>query len=286
MTELYYNASNLIVSNGFVRNPSRYYLEEYFSKRPALNAELNSPFSNANATDLDGVTTIRIAEKVANKDFEVLGVNMTTALVTFPDDENSCGINLKTGTSVNDQAILLPHLVTNQTAWSGCKWNTSKEVEWDCAIKTSDNIVNICIWAGLKLTNTPTIATNDDQAYFIFATDNNDNLATLTTNANLHFVYSKADKDYITDLGLKVEVSTLYRLKIKMDSSNKVSIFVNEAQYGVFNTHARAGDTVADTTQKSQELTSVNLIPYIGVQTLTGAAKNIDVCYEKISRVL
>ena len=285
MTELYYNASNLIVSNGFVRNPSRYYLEEYFSKRPAKKEMLNTRFTNADATDINGVTNIRKAEKVANKDFEVLGANMTTELVTFPDDENSCGINLKTGTSDNDQAILLPHLVTNQTAWSGCKWHTSKEVEWDCAIKTSDNIDDICIWAGLKLTNTPTIATNNDQAYFIFATDNG--LGTLTTYANLHFVYSKADKDYITDLGLKVEVSKLYRLKIKMDSSRKVSIFVNEAQYGVFNTHTGAGDTVADTTQKSLELTSVNLIPYIGVQTLKNSvAKNIDVCYEKISRVL
>jgi hypothetical protein len=284
MTELYYNASNLIVSNGFVRNPSRYYLEEYFSKRPAINAVLNTAFTNADATNTGGVTNIRIAEKVANTDFEVFGTNMTTALVTFPNDANSCGINLQTGTSDNDHAILFPHLDTNQTAWSGCKWNTSKEVEWDCAIKTSNNIANICIWAGLKLTNTATIATDAEQAYFIFATD--DDLGTLTTNANLHFVYSKGGKDYITDLGLKVEVSTLYRFKIKMDSSRKVSIFVNEAQYGVFNTHTRAGDTVSDTTQKSLELTSGNLIPYIGVQALEGAAKNIDVCYEKISRVL
>lgn len=285
MTELYYNASNLIVSNGFVRNPSRYYLEEYFSKRPALNAVLNTAFSNADATNTAGVTNIRIAEKVANTDFEVIGANMTTALVTFPNDVGSCGINLQTGTTDNNQAILLPHLNTNQTAWSGCKWNTTKEVEWDCAIKTSDNIANICIWAGLKLTNTATIATDDDKAYFIFATDND--LGTLTTNANLHFVYSKEGKDYITDLGLKVEVSTLYRFKIKMDGSRKVSIFVNEAQYGVFNTDNRAGDTVSDPTQKSIALTSTNLIPYIGVQTLIqGTAKNIDVCYEKISRVL
>lgn len=284
MTELYYNASNLIVSNGFVRNPSRYYLEEYFSKRPALNAVLNTAFTNSDATNTAGVTNIRITEKVANKDFEVLGTNMTTALVTFPNDENSCGININTAGADNDQAILLPHLDTNQTAWSGCKWNTSKEVEWDCAIKTSDNISDICVWAGLKLTNTATIATDAHQAYFIYAT--NDDLGTLTTNGNLHFVYSVGGNDYITDLGLAVAVSTIYRLKIKMDSSRKVSIFVNEAQYGVFNTANRNGDTVSDTTQKSLALTSGNLIPYIGVQALAASAKNIDVCYEKISRVL
>ena len=37
MSEAFYNAKNLTVSNGFVRNPNRYYLEEYFDHLPTVN---------------------------------------------------------------------------------------------------------------------------------------------------------------------------------------------------------------------------------------------------------
>ena len=36
MSELFYNARNLVVSNGFIRNPERYYLEEFFNQLPSL----------------------------------------------------------------------------------------------------------------------------------------------------------------------------------------------------------------------------------------------------------
>ena len=43
MSEIYYNASNFVVENGFIRNPKRYYLEEYFLQKPSINADLAPP---------------------------------------------------------------------------------------------------------------------------------------------------------------------------------------------------------------------------------------------------
>ena len=36
MSKTFYNAKNLTIGNGFVRNPDRYYLEEYFQKLPQV----------------------------------------------------------------------------------------------------------------------------------------------------------------------------------------------------------------------------------------------------------
>ena len=156
MSETFYDASNLSISNGFGRNRDRYYLEEYFKQRPALNA------------DIDQAYTVEVA-RAANRDFEVAGDNMTTALCTF--SSTVAGITLTTAGADNDQAIVLPHLDTNQSAWTGVKWGTENQVEWECAIRTGDSIALTSFWAGLKDSNTGVYATDDNQAYFLYAAD-------------------------------------------------------------------------------------------------------------------
>lgn len=273
MSEVFYNAKNLTVSNGFVRNPDRYYLEEYFKRRPALNTQL--------ATSEDAANTI--IHNVANKDFEILGTNASKDDVTFSTTE--AGIQLQTDGADNDQVIVLPHLDQDQTAWNGIKWGTENEVEWQCAIRTGASIADISFWAGLKLTNVPTYATDDDQAYFLYASD--DDQGALTTNANLHFVYSVGDTDYITDLGIAVAASTIYKLRIVIDNHRQLAVYVNGVQYGLLTTVTAGGATQSTTTTLSNALTNdIDLIPYVGVQGLTGSAKQITLCYEKISRVL
>jgi len=98
-----------------VKDARRFYLEEYFHQRPALNATLDSGGTTTTAAEL----TIFA---VANKNFETLGTNYTTALTTFA--AHSAGILMTTATADQDQAILLPHLDTNQSVWSGTKWGT------------------------------------------------------------------------------------------------------------------------------------------------------------------
>ena len=86
----------------------------------------------------------------------------------------------------------------------------------------------------MKLTTTGSYATDNDQAYFLYATD--DDLGALTTNGNLHFVYSIGGTDYITDLGVTVTADTVYRLKLAFDENRKISVFVNDIQYGLTST--------------------------------------------------
>ena len=274
MSEVFYNAKNLTVSNGFVRNPDRYYLEEYFKRRPAANVDI---------ADNSGSASQTLAHNIANKDFELAGAGTPTISFSTTD----AGLQLQTGGSDNNQAIVLPHLDPNQTAWSGIKWGTENQVEWECAIRTggSGHIANMSFWAGLKVDNTPNYTTNDDQAYFLYATDDGASGTTLPTVANLHFVYSIGGTDYVTDLGIVVEISTIYKLRISIDKNRQVAVYVNGVQYGL--TTSDSVTTQSNSNTLSKALTNtVDLIPYVGVQALTGSAKQITLCYEKISRVL
>jgi len=278
MSEVYYNASNLIVSNGFVRNPERYYLEEFFLQRPALNAV------NIIDPDADDVTDLALTQ-AANKNFEVLGTNMTTTLCTF--NSTRAAIRLTTAGADQDQAIILPHLDSKQTAWTGITWGTQNQVEWECAISITD-ISNIKVWAGLKLTNDQPIEANnnDNQAFFKFQTDST-NSEEFTTFANLHFIYSKDGTDYITDLGITVKADTIYRLRIVINKAREVSVFVNEKQYSLIQTQTTGGATESAVNKRSLALTDdKDLIPYIGVEAGIGTAKSLDVYYQKISRAL
>ena len=265
------------------RDTRRYFLYEPFLQRPALNAVINTAFSNADATNAAN-TAIRLAEKVANRNFEVLGTNMTTALCTF--NATSAGIVLTTATADQDQAIVTPHLDTNQTAWQVTKWGTENQVEWECSINTNA-IDNQKLWAGLKLTNDQLVATDADQAYFKFQTDATNSEA-FTDFTVWHFIYSVGGTDYISALPITVAANTIYHLRISIDSDRKASIFVNGVQYNVTSTSGSTGGTAVTTgTTKSLALTDdVDLIPYIGIEAGAAAAEAVDVQYQSISRVI
>jgi hypothetical protein len=260
----------------------RYYLEEYWHRRPALNAVLNTAFSDADATAAAN-TAIRLAEKVANKDFEVLGTSMTTALCTFASAE--AGIIITTGGTDQNQAIIAPHLDTNQTAWTSVPWGTENVVTWECSVTTAASIADIKLWQGLKLTNDQLIATDADQAFFKFQTDAT-NSEVFTDYTLLHFVHSIGGTDYISALPITVAVDTQYHLKIEIDSNRKAAIYVNGIQYNVTSTSGSTGGTaVTAGTDKTAALTdNVDFIPYIGVETGAGSAKALKVAWQAISR--
>ena len=253
----------------------RFYLEEYFKQKPALNAALDSGGTTTTAAEL---TTFAIA----NKDFETLGTNYTTALTTFAS--TSAGILMTTATADEDQAILLPHLDTNQTAWSGTKWGTENQVEWECSLQISQTD-NEKVWCGLKLTNDQLIATDANQAFFKFATDD-DNGESLDSTTKWHFVHSIADTDYISVLPVTVAANTPYHFRIKFDSDRKMEMFLNGIQYDITTTSGSTGGTeVAAGTAKSAAMTdAINLIPYIGIENGDAAAAVLNVHYTAISR--
>jgi hypothetical protein len=283
MSEAFYNAKNLTVSNGFVRNPDRYYLEEYFVQRPALNAVATAPLTNADGSHAANDAII-LARGIANRNFEVLGTNMTTALCTFNTDK--AGIVITTAGADEDQAIIAPHLDTNQTAWKNIMWGTDNQVEWECAINLPA-IDNQKVWAGLKLTNDQLIATDATQAFFKFQTDVT-NSETFTDFTKLHFIYTIASTSYISQLPITVAANTNYKLRISIDSSRYLRIFVNGVQYNITTTEGATGGTAvtAGTTSSKQLTDAINLIPYIGIEAGDDAAEALHVYYQKISRVL
>jgi hypothetical protein len=261
----------------------RYYLYESFLQRPALNAVVSAPLTDADATAAANDAII-VARAIANRNFEVLGTNMTTALCTF--NATSAGIVLTTATADQDQAILAPHLDTNQSAWQVTKWGTENQVDWECSINPNA-IDNQKLWAGLKLTNDQLVATDDDQAYFKFQTDA-DNSETFTDFTKLHFIHSIAGTDYISQLPITVAANTIYHLRIQINSARQAAIFVNGIQYNVTTTAGSTGGTAVTTgTTRTAALTDdVDLIPYIGIEAGAAAAEAVDVHYQGISRVI
>jgi len=289
-------ASTGVVHNrtqGFgLMDARRKYLYEPFLQRPGLNA------INIIDPDANDATALAVTQ-AANKNFETLGTNMTTALTTFPGTQ--AGILMTTAGSDADQSILLPHLDTNQSAWSKVLWGTENQVEWECSISLPA-LDNQKVWAGLKLTNDQLPQTDANQAYFYYATDATNGQA-LSDYSPWYFIYSVGGTDYLTNTGITVAADTMYHFKIAIDSDRKASIFVNGVQYSVTQTAATTFDgstevtgttqaTIAANysaananTQKSVALTDdIDLIPYIGIECGAGAAEVLNVHYTAISR--
>ena len=271
----------------------RYYLYEPFLQRPGLNA------INIIDPDANDATALAVTQ-AANKNFETLGTNMTTALTTFPGTQ--AGILMTTAGADEDQSILLPHLDTNQSAWSKVLWGTENQVEWECSINLAATD-NQKVWAGLKLTNDQLPETDADQAYFYYASDGT-NGQSLSTFTPWYFIQSVNGTDYLTNLGITVAASTNYHFRISIDSDRKTSIFVNGVQYSATTSSqssALSGSTEATgttqatiaesysatnaNTQKGPALKNdVDLIPYIGIEAGAGAAEALNVHYTAISR--
>ena len=268
----------------YPKDARRWYLEEWFNRRPGLNA------------NLDQASTVEV-QRTLNYDFEILGTNMTSALVTFPAD--AAGILATTAGADEDQAIIAPHLDNDGTAdtgaitgWSGVQWGTENQVHWETSIRMPA-IDNQWVWAGLKLTNVPELATDADQAFFEFGTDADNSGQAFTDFTKLHFVYSVNGTDYISQLPITVAANTNYHLKIKVDSDRKATIFVNGIQYNVSNTSGSTGGTAVTAVQPGKTATlsnalknDVDFIPYNGIEANAGAAEALNTHFIAMSRMM
>ena len=243
----------LLSDRGMRTFPTHVILEEWFRQKPALNAVLALPGSDSTPATATALT----AYTVANKDFEIVGVNAATANATF---HITGGITLTTASTSGDQMILTPHLDTDQSIWAGTKWNTGKQILMDAWIRTGASVAAMKIIAGFKLTNTPVVATNDDQAFFRYEAGVN--------NGCWQFISSRAGTDTTTSLEgastrITVTASTLYRLTIEVDAARRVMAYINGQK--AFRTPLAA---LAD---------NIDLIPYVGVETATAGQKAITV---------
>ena len=231
---------SLKVTGNFRESPDRYVLTESFKKLPVLNTNV---------------------AYTVNTDFEVLGTNAVAGDVTR--SATIGGIEVQTHGADNDSTIVLPHLDTGLSSWTGCKWGTENKVIFEAQVRTGAAVTTVLYWVGLKLTNAPTIATDDDQVYFRFSTDD--------SNTTWRCIDSIADSDTNTDSGVTVSAATNYDLRIEIDEDRKAHFFIDDSCVHV---------SGALTNDK-------DFVPYIGCQQLAGAiTREIYVVKEKISRIV
>lgn len=238
------------VRNG-TTSPERFTLRWVAGQRgkPSLNAVI--------ALDENSNAAAHLAANIADPDFEILGTNAVTSCAAIA---TGGGVTLTTTATSGDQVILLPHLDAGQSAWSTVLWPTSKSLIWEGSFITPATITSMILWMGLKLTNTPVAATDDDQVFLRYEAGVN--------GGEFQVVSSIAGVDTTTDTNIVVAASTRYRVLIVMNSSRVAKVYVN-------------GTLVLTTTA----LTSTNLIPYMGVETATAGARAFTPLYEEISRL-
>lgn len=215
-------------------------LTDYFPLKPGVNGNRDVP-----AGDTYNTAQMQLGLD-KHPHFELLGLNMTSALCTHAAGG---GITLTTAGGATDGAILLPHLNTTFTAWATSAWNTDRELRYQVRVEVDTLIADETIHAGFKLTNTPTIATDNDQTFFRFKDDATGALGLWQVTD------SNNNTDTSASTGVTVVASTAYVLTIQVDTSKVPRYYVN----GVLkNTGVALKANTA-------------LIPYVGILSDTSA---------------
>lgn len=240
-------------------------LEEFFTKRPALNAVLA------------GWAAGDVPYTIANRDFEVLGTNMTTALCTFATPPIT-GITLTTAGADADQAILTPHLDTAQSLWAVVnQWKSNYSPRFEAWIRTGAAITKQIVQLGFQLTNAMDVdeATITDADLIVFRYSSE----AASNPTYWKCVSSRGGVDVIDALRSipAVAADTWYHFVITIDSNLKPHIYVNG--YDLTSQLSAAGQAAL--------VTAKAFIPYIGIAgngTAPGA-KAMSVRYLSCSRL-
>ena len=199
--------------------------------KPGLNADILS------ATEA--------TREIADPDFEILGTNCVSTCSTF-DPEG--GIILTTTAAAGDQVILTPHLDANQTAWAQVTWGTDQKTRWECVITDISSLADSIVWAGLKLTNTAVVATDNDQIFFRYEEG--------VQAGNWQAVSSINNADDAADSGVVAATGTAYHFLFDIAADRTAKMYIN-------------GALVKTTTALTN---TTDFIPYIGIEVQTGGA--------------
>lgn len=196
---------------------------------------------------------------ITDRDFEVVaGTNSTSALATYNAEG---GITLTTAGAAADQEIIGPTTTTNTSPWRMVTWGSDQQTAWQCRIKTGANITGATLIAGLKLTFTPTTATDADQTFFRY----ND----LTNSGKWQCIDYNTTVANAMDSGVTVVLSTEYFLQIFIDAARVPHYYIN----GVL---VANGNALKDAT---------DYLPFVGVHAVDAAAKAMTIRSMSISRL-
>lgn len=220
------------------------------------------PLLNASVLITDTAPTLaQMALRLrANRDWELTGTNAVAASAAFSD---AGGMTLTTAGASGDQVFVQPHTDPDQTALAAAKYNTRDEPAFLLDMKTGASIADVTIHAGLKLTNTGTIATDNNQAYFRYNPGEN--------GGKWQAIVSRGGTDDTAiPLGDAVEASTDYQLFIEFDSDRRAHFNINGEELYVTETG------LTD---------DVDLKPFFGVQAGAVATKAITVYDVAVSKL-
>lgn len=222
-------AEAIVPSRRNLHTGERVVLEELFLQKPGINGDI-------------GVAT--------NLNWEVLGTNAVSADTAFAAGG---GITISSHGAATDSTIILPHLDTTQTSFAAMSFAPSTLPQFVTTVKTGAALTNTTLWAGFKLTNTPVVATDDDQCFFRYANG---------TDTTWKCVYSIAGTDVSADSGVTIAAATTYNLWITVAAGGIATFWIN-------------GNAVATTTALTA---AAALKPYIGVLSATDAtAKSLTI---------
>lgn len=234
-----------------------------------------------------------------NDNYIVFGTTATSTTYeinpSMTHDSSYSGVKLTLGgNSSGDKAFLFHNKMTNYDGTgTGGIIKTNSEIHFETSIILPSIPVaasmDYGVLAGLRLkvpaALTDPMSGDADQAMFIFGTQACLSSSTLTNSNNLRFVYSIGGTDYLTDLGFELKADHVYHLKICIDKSRKLKIYVNGAQYGLSQTASTTGNQETDKYKQSLALTdNTSLYPIVGIQTNANTTPSLVVNYIKLSR--
>ena len=210
-----------------------------------------------------------------NKDWKIVGTNSDQDVLALATDGDG-GIDLTTAGALADQAILLP--TTSATVKSGLNvktWDTDKRPAAEWCFSTTSTITSMTAWCGFTTAagavRAPYDVTHDDNQVKVEYIAGSNFIIRYSTDAVLTNTYV----DYAIDTGIAVAASTTYVVKIALDSDRVAWVSIANA--------ADLGAAVEIPTKYAlKDVTT--LIPTIGVQDDTTAAKQIAVHYVALGR--
>lgn len=223
-----------------ISSPDRLELCETFAQRPIA------------AGDLDPSTINQAAVRLltgANRNFIVSGTNAVTGSANL---HASGGVALATAGALNDQVIVSPATAINsvdQSLWRSIQWQPGDELLFEVNIELP-SIADVRVHAGLGLTAALNLTTDDDYAKLVLDTATSTQwLAASSTGGT--------DTSEATDTPAKADANV--RLRISTDSDGVARFAINGVDQRV-----------------TRQLTAAaSLLPMVGIQTLTTAAKTM-----------
>lgn len=166
------------------------------------------------------------------------------------------GLKLLTAGANNDQAGIQAQANAGQSLFGTAGFLGSEDSpRFEAVIKTGSAITAQKIFFGLSLTSTMDASTDDDGIKIVYTT--------ASTHGKFEVWSSRATADSVFTTDVTVAVDSIYRLKLEVYPDLTFMAFINDKP--VYHSPFPAIVTAKD------------LVPFIGIQALTGAAKHMYV---------